>query len=541
MADLQEGPLLRRTTWGRWQKCYVRMVAGKFCVFAKMESTTPLKTFSLEDVLIQNGEQLTKKLFTFGFFRLKKKTEFFQAKTNEELNSWLQTLKRVQSGIAPVKEITLEETLESMNDAVVISDEIGTILEFNHSACEMFGWPKEKIIGQNVKILTPKHIAEKHDYYMKRYQDTGKKNLIGVRRELTAVKRDGSFITVEISLGELRAKRFLATFRSVKRANTLDSSGTEELAEKIHSLKKANDSLKIHNELLKSELKQDLVFTGNPKELFTLGKAKGKGSYGVVFKALHKKTKGSVAIKIIKREVTELVSEIDTLSKLSHPNVVQYFGCYVCQDETWIVMEYCSKGSVSDAILENHHCEVTETHVAAILKQLLHGIEYMHKNKSIHRDIKSANLLLTGRGDIKVADFSIAGTLADDQKTSTLVGSPCFMAPEIFKEEGYDASVDIWAVGITAIELAERKPPFKGMSIYQIMMRFSRGEKISLKKPKKWSQEFNHLVNSCLQYEPKARPTAKELLHFSFIEDAPGSSVIKPLLFASNLDQVEES
>jgi len=111
-----------------------------------------------------------------------------------------------------------------------------------------------------------------------------------------------------------------------------------------------------------------------------------------------------------------------------------------------------------------------------------------------------------------------------------MVGTPCWMAPEIFKEEGYDESIDIWAIGITAIELAEREPPFKDLTLYQIMMRYSQGKDVGLKKPKKWSKEFKQVIAACLQYNPKSRPTATDLLQSHFIMDAPGSSVIKPLI-----------
>jgi len=185
-------------------------------------------------------------------------------------------------------------------------------------------------------------------------------------------------------------------------------------------LKKINNKLKLHNDILKAELTSqhpDLVFSGDPTELFEIGVDVGRGSHGIVYKAKYKRTRSVVAIKIIRREVKELVNEIETLTELTHQNVVQYFACYVCNDETWIVMEYCQKGCVAERILQNSEIEITEIHVAAILKQVLHGIEYMHDHKKIHRDIKGANLLISREGIIKVADFSIAGKLAEGKKT----------------------------------------------------------------------------------------------------------------------------
>eukprot|EP01120_Amphizonella_sp_Union-15-10_P015059 TRINITY_DN7600_c0_g3_i1.p1 TRINITY_DN7600_c0_g3~~TRINITY_DN7600_c0_g3_i1.p1 ORF type:complete len:551 (+),score=112.38 TRINITY_DN7600_c0_g3_i1:144-1796(+) len=534
-AEKKEGPILRRTTWGRWEKNFIRIIGKNLCIYARELSTTPIKTIDLENSIIQEGERLTKKPNTFGIFQLKKTTQFFVTKDPLELSAWLALLRKAQQeGDRNLKEFTLSDTLESMLDAVVMADTKGVIVAFNSAATKLFGWKKEEIIGKNVMVLQPKSIAEKHDQLMEKYHQTGKRHLIGVRRELTAIHKDGRKIKVEISLGETEKKdRFLATFRPVKGAFSHSANNTEELTEEIKSLRKMNDKLKLHNELMKRELstqRKDLVFSGDPAELFTLEKCIGQGSYGKVYKSIHNTTGGSVAIKVLHREVKHLVSEIETLMQLSHPNVVQYFGCYVCNSETWIVMEYCSRGCVARSVLENKNIDISEVHIAAILKQLLLGIDYMHSNKKIHRDIKAANLLISHDGTIKVADFSIAGTLSDGQKNSTLVGSPCWMAPEVFREEGYDQSVDIWSVGITAIELAQGHPPFKDLSVYQIMMRYSQKQSITLNKPKKWSKEFNDFISQCLQFNPAHRPLAGNLLKLHFIEDAPGSSVIKPLL-----------
>ena len=123
-------------------------------------------------------------------------------------------------------------------------------------------------------------------------------------------------------------------------------------------------------------------------------------------------------------------------------------------------MEYCGAGSVSD-ILRLRKQPMTEIQIAAILNDVLKGLEYLHGRRRIHRDVKAGNVLLTEFGDSKLADFGVSGQLTDTiAKRNTMTGTPFWMAPEVISSDqvkGYNCLADVWSLGITIIEMAELK------------------------------------------------------------------------------------
>ncbi|KAI5177772.1 Serine/Threonine-Protein Kinase Tao1 [Manis pentadactyla] len=196
----------------------------------------------------------------------------------------------------------------------------------------------------------------------------------------------------------------------------------------------------------------------DPGKRFTDLRKVGQGGYGTVFFARDVHTHDEVAIKRIpftgKRAMESwqgIIKEVRCLRTLKHPNIVEYKGCYLREHRAWLVMEYCS-GSVSD-LLEFHIMPLQEMEIAAIIHGALQGLAYFHSRAMIHRDIKARNILLTPRGQVKLADFGFA-SMASYSKT--FVGTPHWMAPEIIlgrNEEQYDSKVDVWSLGITCIEI----------------------------------------------------------------------------------------
>ncbi|XP_043944925.1 serine/threonine-protein kinase 4 [Protopterus annectens] len=185
-------------------------------------------------------------------------------------------------------------------------------------------------------------------------------------------------------------------------------------------------------------------------------------SYGSVFKAIYKETGQVVAIKQVpvESDLQEIIKEISIMQQCDCPHVVKYYGSYFKNTDLWIVMEYCGAGSVSDLIrLRNK--TLTEDEIGTILHSTLKGLEYLHFMRKIHRDIKAGNILLNTEGLAKLADFGVAGQLTDTMaKRNTVIGTPFWMAPEVIQEIGYNCVADIWSLGITAIEMAEGKPPY---------------------------------------------------------------------------------
>jgi len=146
---------------------------------------------------------------------------------------------------------------------------------------------------------------------------------------------------------------------------------------------------------------------------------------------------------------------------------------------------------------------------------------YLHSHKILHRDIKAGNVLLTSEGRAKLADFGVSAKLTHTfQRKNTMVGSPYWMAPEVIsqkKKEGYDAKTDIWSLGITAIELAEGKPPLFDIASLRVIFLIPARDPPTLKDQKKWSHEFNDFIATCLQKDPEKRPSSVELLKHPFV------------------------
>lgn len=272
----------------------------------------------------------------------------------------------------------------------------------------------------------------------------------------------------------------------------------------------------------------------DPERIFTDLREIGHGSFGAVYYARNVVSKEIVAIKKMSyngkqaaEKWQDIIKEVKFLRQLKHENTIDYKGCYLKESTAWLVMEYCL-GSASD-IIEVHKKPLKEDEIAEICHHALRGLEHLHSFGKIHRDVKAGNILLTENGTVKLADFGSASIVCP---ANSFVGTPYWMAPEVIlaMDEGqYEGNADIWSLGITCLELAERKPPLFNMNAMSALYHIAQNDPPTLAGGE-WSDEFRNFVDSCLSKSPCDRPSATQLLKSPFIVKTRPPNVILDLI-----------
>ncbi|XP_055703156.1 serine/threonine-protein kinase 10 isoform X1 [Phlebotomus papatasi] len=302
-------------------------------------------------------------------------------------------------------------------------------------------------------------------------------------------------------------------------------------------------------EAKKKRLYNNIRMDTDPTDYWDMVGELGDGAFGKVYKAQQKETGRFAAAKMCTLEDEENISdhmvEIDILSEIKHHNIVELYEAFSIDDKLWMLIEYCDGGAL-DSIMVELEKPLTEPQIAYVCKHMTVGLNFLHKNKIIHRDLKAGNVLLTMDGGVKLADFGVSAKNKHTlQKHDTFIGTPYWMAPELvlcetFRENPYDFKVDIWSLGITLIEFAQMEPPNSEMSPMRVLLKIQKSDPPKLDQPSKWSKEFNDFIARALVKDPQNRPTTDALLNLSFISGHLDSKPIKDLLLEFKAEVVEE-
>jgi len=261
----------------------------------------------------------------------------------------------------------------------------------------------------------------------------------------------------------------------------------------------------------------------NGQMMFEKKEKLGEGSFGQVHRAVHRLGKFEVAIKsasmLSQEQAEDLKSEINILKQCRHPNIVTYYGCLGPNEkgETWVIMDYCEGGSIED-IMQHRQYPLDEAQIAHIAYCTVSSLVYLHSKKIIHGDIKGSNLLLTSTAIVKLADFGVSKQRRDGFSDDQMIrGSTLWMAPELIDEQDNDEKVDIWALGISCIEMAEMKAPYADYPPLRAVRAISSNSPPTLKDASSSSKDFVDFLTQVLVRNPHHRPAATQLLDHPFI------------------------
>ena len=256
---------------------------------------------------------------------------------------------------------------------------------------------------------------------------------------------------------------------------------------------------------------------------FTITKELGAGSFGHVYLVTHKKTKVNYAIKAIdKRNKTNIEEkpyfrrEVEVMYKIHHPNVVKLFGHFEDNNYCYFIMEYISKGNMFGLIPQDKKKRISSQVVASLMKDIISAVYFLHNMNPpiIHRDIKPENVLLTEKLTAKLTDFGWSNYIQEDEKRTTVCGTPIYLAPEIIKEKGHDEKVDIWCIGVLLFELSTGTVPFPGNDIETLESNIL---KLKIQWPKDINIDAKNLISKILKLDPNARISLPEMLNHHFI------------------------
>ncbi|KAF8488850.1 kinase-like domain-containing protein [Russula emetica] len=237
-----------------------------------------------------------------------------------------------------------------------------------------------------------------------------------------------------------------------------------------------------------------------------------------------------------KRKKGLIINEILVMRASRHRNIVNFIDSFFYKNELWMVMEYMEGGSLRDVVTTNL---MTEGQIAAVSRETALGLQHLHKHGIIHRNIKSGNVLLSSTGDVKLTGFGICARISDPAHTkrTTMAGTLHWMAPDIITPKDYGPNVDIWSLGIMAIEMIEGEPPYLNQNPLNLYLIATNGTP-TIANPENLSSTFRastfrDYLAKTLEVDAEKRPDATQLLQHPFFAIAEPLRTLAPLIKAA--------
>eukprot|EP01129_Flabellula_baltica_P016157 TRINITY_DN847_c0_g1_i2.p2 TRINITY_DN847_c0_g1~~TRINITY_DN847_c0_g1_i2.p2 ORF type:complete len:400 (-),score=83.14 TRINITY_DN847_c0_g1_i2:1814-3013(-) len=251
---------------------------------------------------------------------------------------------------------------------------------------------------------------------------------------------------------------------------------------------------------------------------YTLGSALGEGATAVVFKAVRRDDKAVFAVKRLDkrtmdaRTLRKFSSEIEILSKLKSPYIIELFETFYEEEYVYMVQELAPYGELFDFVADKQF--LSEVDAASVIMQILKGIKYLHNRGIAHRDLKLENILVTSIEPltVKIIDFGLSKNFSTEI-LQTACGTPEYVAPEVLMSAPYDQSADIWSIGVITFMILSGKPPFYGADNHEIFTRILRVDFHYIGKV--WrgvSRSAKNFIEALLEPDPDMRPSADKCL-----------------------------